>query len=85
MKLITLLFVTTFLLFASFANADDNGLSDSSESFALSSSAAVGPAFLGPIDTQVNGPWLEFAFGGAGSAADPLRRWLYSKQRGQLD
>jgi len=71
MKLITLLFVTTFLLFASFANADDNGLSDSSDSFALSSSVAVGPAILGPIDTQIGGPWLEFQFGEAFAWAEP--------------
>jgi hypothetical protein len=45
---------------ASNAQAADNGLSGKS---------AAGPAFLGPIDTQVNGPWLEFLFGGAGSAA----------------
>jgi len=47
---------------ASNAQAADNGLSGAS---------AAGPAFLGPIDTQVNGPWLEFLFGGPGSAAGP--------------
>ncbi|GGO87235.1 hypothetical protein GCM10011348_39950 [Marinobacterium nitratireducens] len=46
------------------AQADDsaNGVDG-----AAAGAAIAGPAFIGPIDTQINGPWLEFSFGAAGS------------------
>ena len=66
MKKILLLIVAVLLMSpAANIQANDNGLASTSDFGA--ESAAV----LGPVDTYIGGPWLEFLFRGPGTLAEP--------------